>query len=271
MKKLIIQTALCCAAIVLIISPSLSAQENGIDPEALIERILAVDAEQKSKLRDVVFDAELVEGEMTDEGFKEESRFVKKVYVKYQADTALFFEEYLEYYEKGELKSDKDCQKAGKERTEKKEKRKSYDISYPMLKPFYPESRELFEIKFEGTADEPIEGRTCYHFKVTTIKPDRSLLNGNYYFDYETFNLVRLDFTPSKLAGNLMFKMKKLDMSLSFSPTADDLWLPELFEIAGKGKISFLFGVSFAGRESYRPVTINGGLADELFTEVVDE
>ncbi|MCH7490406.1 MAG: hypothetical protein IID05_06890 [Gemmatimonadetes bacterium] len=50
-------------------SGSVGAEElNGIDPEALIERILAVDQKQRNEIKDIVFDAEFLEGETNDEG-----------------------------------------------------------------------------------------------------------------------------------------------------------------------------------------------------------
>ena len=244
---------------------------NGIDPEALIERILAVDQQQRDRIHDVVFDAEYVEREdKGDEGFKEKIRFVKRIYVKYLADTALFHEEYLEYYKDGELKSQKDLEKEAKDRREKKAKRKGRDISYPILRPFNPEFRELYNIEYLGVDPEMIEHRVCHQFRVTAKEEAEGLINGDYFFEAESFHLVRVDFSPAKLVKKTMFKLKELDMSIAYTPTDDGYWLPHQFSVRGKGKAAFFFGVNFAGTEYYRNPVVNGGIDDSVFEEKND-
>ena len=244
---------------------------NGIDPEALIERILAVDQQQRDRVHDVVFDPEYVEREdKGDEGFKEKVRFVKKVYVKWQEDTALFHEEYLEYYNDGELKSQKDLQNEAKDRKEKKEKRKGRDVSYPMLKPFYPENRELYDIEYLGVAEERIEHRVCHQFRVAAKEEDELLINGDFYFEAESFHLVRAEFAPAKLVKKMMFRLKEMQLSVVFGPTGEGIWLPQQFDVRGKGKAAFFFGVNFAGTEYYRNPVVNEGVDDSIF-EVTDD
>ncbi|PWB69106.1 hypothetical protein C3F09_10595, partial [candidate division GN15 bacterium] len=75
----------------LLVSGFCLAQEPtaGIDPEALIRQIVQVDSEQRAKLKDVVFDAEYVEGETKGDGrFEEKLRFMKRIWIKYFPDTA---------------------------------------------------------------------------------------------------------------------------------------------------------------------------------------
>ncbi len=244
---------------------------NGIDPEALIERILAVDQQQSDQIRDVVFDAEYVEREdKGDEGFKEKVRFVKKISVKYLEDTVWLHEEYLEYYKDGELKSHKDLQSEAKSRREKKEKRKGRDISYPILKPFYPDNRELYNIEYQGVSGERIDNHVCHQFRVTALEESDALIDGDFFFEAESFHLVRVDFSPAKLVKKMMFKLKELDMSIIFGPTDEGYWLPKQFDVRGKGKAAFFFGVNFAGTEYYRNPVVNGGLEASLF-EVDDD
>ncbi len=256
----------------MLLATTLSAQESGgIDPEALIERILAADLAQCELIDDVTFDAEYVEREdKGDEGIKEKVRLVKKVYIKFFEDTAWYAEEFLEYYKDGKLKSDDDLRKEAKDRTEKKLKRKARDISFPMLRPFHPERRDLYQIEYIGVADDRIDEYVCHHFRATAREASDSLINGDYYFESETFRLVRVDFSPSKLVKKTMFKLKELNMSLRYSPNENGIWLPVQFDAKGKGKAAFFFGVNFAGTEYYRNPIINSGLDDSLF-EVNDD
>ena len=244
------------------------AQSNpDVDPEALIGHILQVDNEQRQIIKDLTLDAVFTEGDRDRDSLIVKARFEKKVYVKYTIDTTWFFEEYLEYYKEGEKQSDQDLVEAAKEKKEKKRKRKSMDISYSMLNPFKPDHRQFYQIEYKGIADDLIEGNVCHHFRVETIEKDETRVNGDYYFEAEGFHLVRVEFTPSKRASNLMFKMKKLDMSLSYKSHPEGYWYPSEFNIDGKGKIGFLFGISFAAREIYSNPVINSGLADEIFQE----
>jgi len=246
---------------------SIIAQEpSGIDPEALIERILTVDRVQRDQIEDITFEAEYVEREdKGSEGIKEKLRFVKKIYIKYFEDTSWFAEEYLEYYKDGERKSDDDLRKEASERKKTKMKRQAHDISYPMLKPFYPEHRPLYGIDYLGVADETVDDRVCHHFRVTTNEEADSLIHGNYYFEAENFRLVRVDFSPSKLVRKLMFRLKELNMSILYGSTPDGYWLPRQFDIQGKGREAFFIGVNFTGTEYYRNPVINTGLDNSIF------
>ncbi len=242
-------------------------RDDGIDPEALIERILLVEKKQSEGIQDLVFDAEYIEGEEKDGGFREKVRFIKKLYIKYFADTTLFHEEYLEYYKDGKLQSDKDRDKEAKKRTENKRKRNTRDISFSMLEPFYPDLREQYQIEYEGITDDQVEGYVCHHFSVTSLEESPDRINGDYYFEAESFDLVRADFSPAKLVRKTMFKLNEMDMSITYGPTEENIWLPRQFDIAGKGKAMFFIGVRFAGTEYYRNPVINGGIDDQIFEE----
>ena len=158
-------------------------------------------------------------------------------------------------------------EKEAAERKEKKIKRKSRDISWPMLTPLYPDQRAYYDIIYEGVPEDSIEGRTCHHFRVRSKEKDAHRVHGDYYFDAESFQLVRVDFTPAKLTRNIMFKMKQLDMTVRFGPSPDGYWLPRQFDIAGRGKTLFLIGAKFAGTEYYRNPQINTGIDSALFEE----
>jgi len=260
---------LLCVVALCLASVSLSAQTSGgIDPEALIERILAVDKVQRERVRDVSFDAEYVESEDLGNGeTKEKVRFEKEVFVKYLPDTAWYAEKYLAFYADGQLKSESELKTEAADRMEKKKRRSARDISFPMLKSFYPSERAFYEISYVGIASQRFDDRVCHQFRVAAKQPSDSLINGDFYFEAENFHLVRVDFTPSKLVKRTMFKLKSLDMSITYGPNADDIWLPRQFEIHGKGKAMFFIGVDFAGTEYYRNPRINTGLSDSLFEE----
>ena len=149
---LLVQVTTLCT--ILLGSVSAQPTAGGIDPEAIIERMLAVDSSQRDQVLDVVYETEYIEGEDRDEGFVEKVRIEKRVYVKYVDDSALFHEEYLAYYKDGELKGPKDLAKEAKSRIDKRKKRKAHNISYPMLTPFYPENRDSYEIEYLGAEAE---------------------------------------------------------------------------------------------------------------------
>ena len=265
----LLMTALVILAGASLFPVAAGAQQDGIDPAAIIERILAVDAQQRETLKNVTFQSEYIEGEQTDEGFKEKLRFVKKVYVKYLKDTAWYRDDYLEYYKEGKLQSAEDRDDIAAERKEKKARRKSKDISYDMLIPFKPAKRDLYQIDYKGVAPDKIDDRVCHHFVVSANDASDQLINGDYYFEAESFHLVRVDFTPAKLIKSVWFKLSKLDMSISYGPTADGYWLPTRFFLVGKGKATLFIGVNFGGTEFFKNPVVNSGLSDQLF-EVKD-
>jgi len=256
----------------LLLTAAISAQPDpAIDTEALIEQFVSVDMRQREQIHTLEFDAEYLEGkrENNDE-FKQEARYIKKVFIKFVDDTALYREKYLEYYKDGKLQSPEDTRKKGEEKIEKARKRNSRNVAYPMLRPFYPEFRADYEISYDGISDD-IENRTCYHFRVKSKVEDDQHVDGDYYFDTDSFHLVRVDFSPAKLVKKAMFKLSKLDMSIIYGPADDGFWLPREFDIDGKGRAAFLFGVNFAGIEYYRNPQVNVELPDSLFEDNDDK
>lgn len=258
--------------LVLIGSMAAGDQSNGIDPEAIIERILSVEEQWRQSVKDVVFDAEYVSGEMGDDGnFTEKTRFEKKTYLKFLPDTALYYEEYLAYFKEGEKQSDDDLLRESEDMIKKKKKRKGRDISYPMLEPFYPDNRDAYNIEYVGVPSEQINGMVCHHFKVTAVEEDPDKINGDFFFDANSFNVVKVDFTPSKKGGGLGFKVKKLDMSITYGPSAEGVWLPQQFDIYLKAKAILFIPVTVHGTEYYRNPVVNGGIDDKLFEAKDDE
>ena len=114
MRKII-----CLTTVISALTLSTLAQDNGIDPEVLIDLILQVETGQRNQLDDLTFDAVLSEGDRKGDSLVVKSHFTKKIFVKYVNDTAWFHEDYLEYYQEGQKKSDKDCVKEAKKKKEK--------------------------------------------------------------------------------------------------------------------------------------------------------
>jgi hypothetical protein len=268
MKSEFIITMLCLLSLAMSTGTTTAQDGDGSDTDALIQRILAVYQEQRGALSSVTFDAVYAEGEVkSGEGFIEKERFEKKIYLKYVPDTIWYHEDYLAYYKDDELKNEDDLRKAAQERRKKKKSRKAFDISYPMVKPFFAETRPLYTVTYRGTGEDPNGRYLCHIFSVQAKEKADTLLNGTWYFDSESFHLVRADFSPAKLVKRTMFKLNKLDMTLTQGPTPDGIWLPERFEISGKGKAALFIGVSFAGHEDYRNPIVNSPLPDSLFVE----
>jgi hypothetical protein len=243
-----------------------SQDTPGIDPEALIARIVATDTLWRATVHDVVFDAEYIEGKKNDEGkFEETARLMKRITIKYLPDTAWYHEEILEFYKEAKIQSPEDREKEAAERAEKKVRRNAKDISYRMVSPFLPASRKDYTISYEGMETEKIDGYTCHHFRVSSNEVREDRFNGDYFFDIESFNLVHVDFSPAELVHRTMFKMKEMRMSIRYAPTPDSIWLPKRFEISGKGKAMFFIGVRFSGTEHYRNPVVNSGVNDDLF------
>lgn len=241
------------------------AQDDTVaEEEILIERILNVEKQWQETVNTLTLDAEYVEGEWKDEEFKEKVKIIKKIYIKYLEDTALYAEEFLEFYKDGERKSDKDMRNEKKDRDEKRIKRKMRTVAYSMLTPFHNDQAALYDITYVGIADEEIDGYTCHQFEVTAKEEEEQLINGDYFFDTESFNLVRVEFEPAKLVKKTMFKMKEMRMEVKYGPGENNLWFPRQFDIAGKGKAMFFIGVKFAGTEYYRNPQINLPIDDKF-------
>lgn len=258
MKRLV--TLLALAATI----PAL-AQKPAVDPETLIAAILTADRIQRDAVHDATFKAVYVEGETEDGRFAEKVRILKDVFVRYTDDTAYYAERFSQLYLDGELQDSARTAREQAERLEKKIQRKGKDISWDVLQPFRPRSRQLYDISYRGIVEGVVEGCMCHCFHVTAKQDSEDLIDGDYYFETESFHPSRIDFAPAQLVKKAMFRLTKLQMSLLFAPTAEGYWLPSQFDISGKGRAALLIGVEFGGTETYRVSQINSGLSDELF------
>jgi hypothetical protein len=253
-------------ALIVVTTTAVAADPERIDPEALIEQILTVYERQHSQIEDITFDAEYVEGEQSDEGFVEKVRLIKTIYIKYTNDSALYREEFHEYYKDGELQPEKELEKEAKERIKRRMEHNQRTAGHPMLEPFFPDQRDDYDITYEGVNYDDVEGYICHEFLVRSQVEDGDHVNGTYYFDADSFRLVRCDFSPAKLVKKTFFRLNNLDMTIEYGFAADSTWwLPTRFELEGSGKAAIFFGVNFSGTEYFRNPRVNTGLADSLF------
>ena len=242
----------------LLAGSSFSQQQTAIDADAIIQKVIEVEARQRAEIRDVVFDAEYIELEKDDNGkMKEKLRLEKTVTLTYLNDSVFYDETFNAYYKNGELMSDDQLAKIAREKTKKKKKRGSRDISYSILSPFYDKNKEAYSITYLGVHDTTVSDYLCHKFKVESLTKDKKAINGEYYFDADSFHLVKVDFAPAKKGGNFFFKMKQLEMSMMFAPDSDGYWFPTRFDITGQGKAMFFIGVSWAGTEYFRNPRVN--------------
>ena len=108
----------------LFIGSSYSIDGAAIDSDAIVQKVLEVEAKQKAEIQNVVFDAEYVEMEKDgDGGLKEKMRLEKTITLRYIGDSTTFEEKYTAYYKDGELMSEDQLNKVAKEKTEKRKKR----------------------------------------------------------------------------------------------------------------------------------------------------
>ncbi len=243
------------------------AQEiKTIDSDAIIQKAISVEAELRMKIKDLVVDAEYIEGKLDDDGnFQEKLKFTKRIYRKIFPDTLWKHEEFLEFYDQGKLASEKEKNKAVKKWKKRKAKTANkHDLMF-MLFPFYAENKEKYSFKYLGLNEKKVNGRLCHHFKVEALLEEKSLIHGDYYIEAEGFHLARVTFRPAKLVKKMMFKLHKLDMAIDYSPLTEETWLPQKFEITGKGKAALFFGVNFGGSEIFSNAIINGGIDDSMF------
>lgn len=244
----------------------LAQNDTALESDAIIQKILAVEAKQRSEIQTLTFDAEYIEKESNGQGgYEEKVKLEKKIRIKYLPDTIWYNEEYIRYFKSGEVRPAEECDEIAAERKDKKKRRGSRDISWPMLLPFKPASRGAYDISYVGVDDTAVFNFMCHHFKVTSTTEDEDKINGDYYFDAASFQLIRADFTPAKLSANLLFKLDKLQMSVSYAPNPEGHWLPQQFEINGKGKAAFFIDVDWQGTEYFHNPQVNTGISDELF------
>ncbi len=249
LKSIILFLCLCAVPV--------SAQD--LDINQIVDKIYARDSITKTNLDDLTIMAETFSRKLSKEGeVKEEKRFVKKYLFK---DT-LFAAQFLEFYIDDEIQDEKAIKK---EKKEMRKKGRFRNAARNALLPFYPKSRENYNYEFLGI--EVMNGFRCYHVLADCDKKDKNLIEGDYWFETDGFNLVYCEFRPAKNP----WPIKEIEMKQSRILTETGYWFPDHFIIKGYGKVLFLKKFYFEGEEFYFDYQINTGLTDDLFREADNE
>ena len=112
MKYSKIVTASLTIIFTLLAGNSFSQLENAIDADAIMQKIVEVEAQQRAEIRDVIFDAEYVELEKDDNGnLKEKMRLEKTITLKFSNDSVQYTETFDAYYVNGKLMSEDELAK----------------------------------------------------------------------------------------------------------------------------------------------------------------
>lgn len=248
--------------------------DDSIDAlDKIIEKLMEAEKLQWANLSDLSVKADLIERHLKGSGeVKEEKRFDKEVFFKKVDDTSrtlLVYERYLTFSKKGEPQDQKELQKEVDGKIEKLKKGRGQDKSKFITDVFLAKYREFYDFRYDGVTDSATDGIACHVIQVTARKNKDDLkqrINGVFYVDTVSYFPLRIDFSPAKFPGNMMFKFKKLVMTLRYTEALPDIWLPSSFHLEGKAKAGLFFNVNFSVDETYHDYQINTGLPDSLFS-----
>jgi hypothetical protein len=231
----------------------------------IVSRVLDNYKNQMERINDISYDVVSYDKRTDGDGkVKTTKKYIKKIRLEKGPDGKFHSNEMIyEYYIDGVKQDSADLSKLVAERAEKKKKRGGQDIDYDMTKPLKPENGGIYEIKYEGLSENQIDGYDCYRVRAMARDNDNNkisldtLIDAFYYIDTVSYNIVRVEFQPARLVSKLMFKLRALDMSISYEPYDSTLWLPRQFKIKGRGKAALFVGVYFEGEEVYSNPVIN--------------
>jgi hypothetical protein len=235
---------------------------------ALIDSVLAARQRQLEAVSDMTFDAIFYERRTDKEGnITEEKRYDKKIYVKKIDDTFHIHQKYVAFYLDG-IKQEREALVAEVDRKqEERSKRGGRDFTYDLTIPLQMLYTGMYDVSYKGMIEEKVDGYICHMLRADAREENDTLINCLYYVDTAGYNLVRVDFSPARLTSKLMFKLKELDMTIHYKPYNSDIWVPDRFELLGRGKAAFFIGVYFQSEETYTNPVVNSGLNDALFDE----
>ena len=235
---------------------------------ALIDSVLAARQRQLDAVDDMTFDAVLYERRTDKEGnITEEKRYDKKIYVKKIDDTFHIHQKYVAYYLDGAKQAHEELVAQVNKKQEDRAKRGGRDFTYDLTIPLQMLYTGMYDVDYEGMTENKIDGYICHMLRAEARENNDTLINCLYYVDTASFNLVKVDFSPAKLTNKLMFKLKELDMTIHYKPYDTDIWIPDHFELQGRGKAAIFIGVYFQSEETYTNPVINSGLDEALFKE----
>jgi len=242
----------------------------------IVERLLASEARQSEKISDVKMDSELIERRLKGNGeVKEEKRFIKEIYFHKIPDSTRkmeVYERYLAYYKDGERQSADELADIVKEKIKKLKKGRGDDKARLVTDVFLPQNAEFYSLSYGGIVDSAVDNYTCYIIKVRAKENKEDLkerINAEFYIDTVSARPVFVTFRPARFKGNMMFKFKKLEMSLEFKEFQPDVWMPVRFHLRGKAKAALFFGVDFEADEIFSNPQFNTGVEGIPFAELM--
>jgi len=236
--------------------------------DELIDDILAVRRIQFETVTDMVCISEQYEKSTDKNGnIKETKKLIKDLYIKKINQKWVVKEDFREYYLNGVKQDDRKLADEVKEYHKNKKRRGNRDLTYDLLAPLLAENRSMYRLELRPDIAD-VEAFDCYEIRATATADIDTLLNYTYYIDTVSTHLVRADFVPAKLTDNFFFKLKEFDMTMTFEPFNDSVWVPYRFRIAGQGKAILFIGVNFEAEEIFLYPRINVGLPDSLFSDV---
>lgn len=143
----------------------------------------------------------------------------------------------------------------------KQKKRK--DGKMEAKSPFSPLMRSSYTFSLAGETKFANQDAWIVGFKAKE-KADK-FIDGKAYISKKNYNVLYMDFTPSKLPGVI----KSIKMSMEFSPV-QGYWLPYKFKMEMYLKVKFILTIADKHMEmedNYSDYKINTNLPDSLFKE----
>lgn len=240
----------------------LAMTASAVDVGDVVEGAYRRDRLVRAEIVDLTMEAVSLSRKLTGDGsVKEEKKFLKTYYFK----DSLFATSFHEYYLDGVKQDEKKLIEQVREDEQRRSKGRGRDASIDPLAPFSPKNRQNY--RFTLLDDESRQGADCYHVNAECLVEDENLLEGDFWFDREGFNLVYAEVHPAELTSPL----KQLDMVQSRKRHESGYWLPDRFYLRGRGKVMLVIKFAFEVEEKYSNHRLNGGLSDELFKEKGDE
>jgi len=236
--------------------------QTQLDIEQVIAQACRRDSLNRADVHDLVMSAESYGRTLRGDGtIKEEKLFFKTYYFK----DSLFRTEFHQYYLNGQLQGAEELQKQVKEDEKRRKEDHNRDASVIPVELFYPRNRQHYIYSMPGI--EVRQGYTCYHVKAECLEESENLLEGDFWFEVDDFNLVEADFHPARLPTTI----RKLNMTMVYGPAVTGYWLPMSFCLEGRGKALLVIKFNFEVEEKYTRHKINVGLTDDYFSEDANE
>jgi len=236
--------------------------DANLEIDQVVDGAYLRDSAKWTDIIDLTIEAESYGRKLKGDGrVDEEKKSIRTYFLK---DT-LFKEEIHELYLDGVRQDSLEILKLLKDDADRRKKGRMRNASINPLRPFYPSQRPDYEFILHGV--ETKQNYTCYHVTANCLIDDDQLLEGEYWFETDSLNLVRAEFNPAKLPTTI----RQLDMEMDYAPTPAGYWLQTRFHLRGGGKALLFISFNFEVLEIYSRHAVKRGLPDSFFMEATDE